>query len=382
LTSDPITEYIEAALPSYLADLHEIVSIDSGTMNKQGVDAVATEMERRLAALGCDITRIPNIIYGDSIVGRLRGTGEKKIVMVGHTDTVYPDGTAAQRPFHIDGDRAYGPGTSDMKNGILAGLYAMKALKDTERLPFGELVFFLNSDEEVGSPTTAQAIDSECRNATAALVLESGRAGNSVVVGRKGVYEYTLTVHGKNAHAGSNPERGRSAILEMAHKIVGIAALNNLSPGTTVNVGIVHGGMRRNVVASQAVCEIDVRTLTVAAHEEFDRALAQIIAEPFVPDTHTEVNIGHCFLPMERNDRNQGLYEVARAVSARLGYELSSTDSGGGSDANHISGIGVPVLDGLGPRGGNAHSPEEHLQIPSVVERTSLLAHLILEIAK
>lgn len=382
MTTDPITEYVEAALPSYLADLHEIVSIDSGTMNKPGVDAVATEMQHRLAAIGCEITRIPNAIYGDSIVGRLRGTGDKKIVMVGHTDTVYPDGTASERPFHIDGDRAYGPGTSDMKNGILAGLYAMRALKDTDQLLFGELVFFLNSDEEVGSPTTAPAIDRECAGATAALVLESGRAGNSVVVGRKGVYEYTLTVHGKNAHAGANPERGRSAVLEMAHKIVAIAALNGLSPGTTVNVGVVHGGMRRNVVASQAVCEIDVRTLTIAAQEEFDRALAKILAEPVVPDTRTEVTIGHCFLPMERNDRNQGLYHVARTVAARLGYELSCTESGGGSDANHISGIGVPVLDGLGPRGGNAHSPEEHLQIPSVVERTSLLAHLILEIAK
>ncbi len=381
LASDPINEYLQITLPSYLADLHELVSIDSGTMNKAGVDAVATEMQRRLEALGCEVRRLPNPIYGDSVVARLRGNGSKKIVMVGHTDTVYPDGTAQERPFRIEGDRAYGPGTCDMKNGILAGLYAMKALKDAGRLDFGELVLFLNSDEEVGSPTSTQAIDDESEGATAALVLESGRAGNSVVVGRKGVYDYTLTVYGRNAHAGANPERGRSAIHELAHKLVPIAALNGLSEGTTLNVGVIHGGTRRNVVADRAICEIDVRVLTLEAYRQLDSELRRIVSEPHIPDTRIEVTTGHCFAPMERNERNVRLYEVARGVASRLGFELGATESGGGSDANHISAMGVPVLDGLGPRGAGAHSPEEHLIIPSVVERTGLLAHLILELA-
>jgi glutamate carboxypeptidase len=381
LVTDPIRDYLQATLPGYLADLHELVSIDSGTMNKPGVDAVATAMQERLRALGCEVSRLPNPIYGDSVVARLRGTGDKKVVMVGHTDTVYPDGTAQERPFHINDDRAYGPGTCDMKNGILAGLYAMKALKDARRTEFGELVLFLNSDEEVGSPTTTQAIDAECEDAIAVLVLESGRANNAVVVGRKGVYEYTLTAHGRSAHAGASPEKGRSAIHELAHKIVDIVALNGLSEGTTVNVGAIHGGTRRNVVADRATCEIDVRALSVQAHAELDRELRRILSEPHIPDTHIEVSTGHCFLPMERNKRNEGLYEIAREVASRLGFELTSTESGGGSDANHISARGVPVLDGLGPRGAGAHSPDEYLLIPSVVERTTLLAHLILELA-
>lgn len=382
MASDPITEYLEVSLPAYLTDLHELVSIDSGTLNKVGVDAVASAMQSRLAAIGCEVTRLPNPLYGDSIVARLHGNGTKKLVMVGHTDTVYPEGTAQQHPFRVQDDRAYGPGTCDMKNGILAGLYAMKALQETKQCPFSELVLFLNSDEEIGSPTSTQAIDLECEDAAAALVLESGRANNAVVVGRKGVYEYTLTVTGRNAHAGASPEKGRSAIHELAHKIVAISALNDLSPGTTVNVGTVMGGTARNVVANQAVCGIDVRALTVEAYQRFDEELRQIVAEPVIPDTHIEVGTGHCFAPMERNERNEGLYQVAREVAARLGFELASTESGGGSDANHISAMGIPVLDGLGPRGGNAHSPDEYLLIPSVVERTSLLAHLVLELSK
>jgi glutamate carboxypeptidase len=380
--ADPILEYLEVSLPAYLADLHEIVSMDSGTRNKAGVDAVASALQRRLEATGAEVTRLPNPIFGDSVVARLRGTGSRKIVMVGHTDTVYPDGTAELRPFRVEGDRAYGPGTSDMKNGVLAGLYAMTALRDAGTLPFGELVLFLNSDEEVGSPTTSQAIDLECRDAVAALVLESGRANDSVVVGRKGVYEYTITVQGRSAHAGANPERGRSAIHELAHKIVAITALNGMTPGTTINAGVVRGGIARNVVAETAACDIDVRALSLAAYEEVDREIRRIIAEPVVPDTRIEMQTGSCFAPMERNARNEGLYEVARGVAARLGFALGVVESGGGSDANHISAMGIPVLDGLGPRGAGAHSPEEHLLIPSVVPRTALLAHLVLELCR
>ncbi len=381
MPNDPITEYLHAALPAYLADLHELVSIDSGTLNKPGVDAVADAMQSRLVAAGCEVTRLMNPVYGDSVVGRLRGTGDRKIVMVGHTDTVYPEGTAQARPFRVEDDRAYGPGTCDMKNGVLSGLYAMKALQEAGKCSFGELVLFLNGDEEVGSPSSTQAIDLECEGATAALVLESGRANNAVVVGRKGVYEYTLTVRGRNSHAGASPEKGRSAIHELAHKIVAISALNEMSPGTTVNVGTVSGGTARNVVADEATCGIDVRALTLAAYEEFDRELRRIVSEPVIPDTSIEIGSGSCFAPMERNERNEAMYQVARQVASRLGFELNSTESGGGSDANHISAMGVPVLDGLGPRGGNAHSPEEYLLIPSVVERTSLLAHLVHELA-
>lgn len=378
---DPISRYLRAALPEYLRDLEEIVNIDSGTPHKAGVDAVGRAMERRLLALGCEVRRLPEERYGDNLVGTLRGRGAGRYVLVGHMDTVYPEGTAALRPFRIEGDWAHGPGTSDMKNGLLGALYAMKALEQTRPDAFGELVFFLNTDEEIGSPSSAASIDRECEGATAAFVLESARKDGSVVVGRKGVYVYTLTVRGKASHAGVDPDKGRSAIHELAHKVVAIAALNGLSPGTTVNVGTISGGTVRNVVADLATCEIDVRVRDLPAKDAMERELERIAAEPAIPGTSCELSTHHCFGPMERNDRNEGLFRTARGVAAGLGFALKGTETGGGSDANHISATGVPVLDGLGPIGRGAHSPDEALYIPSVVPRTALLAHLIAELS-
>ncbi len=381
MQSDPIRSYLEGALAEYLADLHELVSIDSGSHNKAGVDAVAGEMEYRLRASGCEVQRLPNDVYGDSLVARLQGDGDSKIVMVGHMDTVYPDGTAAERPFYIEGDYAHGPGAADMKGGVLAGLYAIRALRQAGARGFGEVVLFLNPDEEIGSPSSTEAIDRECEGATAALVLEGALEDGSLVVGRKGVYDYTLTVHGRSAHAGVEPEKGRSAIHEIAEKIVRIASLDGLSEGTTVNVGTVRGGTRPNVVADLATCEVDVRVRTLAAREELERRLEQIVSEPFVPDTRIELASRNCFPPMERNERNEHLLDRARSVASSLGLELGGAESGGGSDANHISAAGTPVLDGLGPLGFGKHSPEERLYIPSVVERTALLTHLLLDLA-
>jgi glutamate carboxypeptidase len=382
LATDPITEHLNASLEQYLADLHELVAIDSGTPNKQGVDAVASAMETRLRELGCETERLPHPVYGDSVVGRLRGAGSRKVVMVGHTDTVYPDGTATEHPFNIRDDRAYGPGTADMKGCILAGLYAMRALRACELEPYGELVLFLNPDEEIGSPSSKEAIDRECEGATAALVLEGALADGSVVIGRKGVSGYKLTVHGRSAHAGVEPHRGRSAIHELAHKVVALVGLNGLSEGTTVNVGAIHGGTRSNVVAELAGCDVDVRVTTVRAREELDREARRVLSEPTIPDTRIEVESHHGFPPMERNERNERLFETARTVAARLGLELRGAESGGGSDANHISALGVPVLDGLGPVGSNKHNAEEEsLHIPSFVERTALLSHLIVELS-
>jgi len=328
------------------------------------------------------MTRLPHEVYGDSLVARMRGDGSGKVVLVGHMDTVYPDGAAEKNPFYIADDRAYGPGASDMKNGLLAGLYTMRALQVTGNTGFSELVFFLNPEEEVGSPVSGPEIDAECRDASAALVLESGRQDGSVVIGRKGVGDYKIYVHGRSSHAGVDPDRGRSAIHELAHKIVALSALKNLSEGTTVNVGVVQGGTRPNVVADLAMCEMDVRVTNMAAFEQLDTEIRRLLSEPTIPGTTIRVETDHCFPPMERNDRNMRLFELAKGIAADLGFVLKGMETGGGSDANHISALGVPVLDGLGPIGKGAHSPEENLLIPSVVPRCNLLARLILELGR
>lgn len=383
MSNDPITKYLTASLEAYLADLHELVAIDSGTPDKTGVDAVGAEMGRRLVDLGCEVARLPHDVYGDSLVARLRGTGNRKVVMVGHMDTVYGVGTTGEHPFYLSEDRAYGPGAADMKGCILAGLYAMRALLETGQTKFGEVVLFLNPDEEIGSPTSAAAIDRECEDASAAFVLESAMPDGSVVVGRKGVYGYRLTVRGRSAHAGVEPDKGRSAIHELAHKVVALTGLNGHSDGTTLNVGVMRGGTRPNVVADWATCEIDVRVKTMRAQQDLDGELRRIAAQPVIPDTRIDLEADHCFPPMERNERNEALFNTAREVASSLGIELRGAESGGGSDANHISAAGVPVLDGLGPVGANKHNAEgEHLMIPTIPERTALLAHLILEMGR
>ena len=353
-----------------------------GGCEERGEDAVGGEVESRVRDLGCEIERLPHETYGDSVVARLRGGGRGKVVMVGHLDTVYPHGTAQERPFYISEDRAYGPGVADMKNGILGGLYAMRALVAAGVEDFGEVVLFLNPDEEIGSPTSRAAIDRECADAVAALVLESARRDGSVVVGRKGVGAYRLVVRGRNAHAGVEPAKGRSAVHELAHKVVAISALNGLSEGTTVNVGAIGGGTRRNVVADCSECAIDTRVINARAQEALDRELDRIASESWVPDTRAELHRDHSLPPMERNERNDALFARAREVASRLGIELRGVMTGGGSDANHISAAGIPVLDGLGPIGARAHSPEESLLIPSIPERTALLAHLIAELGR
>lgn len=379
---DPVRQHLDTLMSEYLSNLEEIVNLDSGTLDADGVNAVASRMRAWLEAAGCDVTALPSAEYGASLIARLHGEGSRKVVLVGHMDTVYPAGTAAERPFRLEGEYAYGPGAADMKSGLLAGLYALRALQDTGHWEFGEVVFFLNPDEEMGSPSSAAAIDRECDGASAAFVLESGRADGSVVVGRKGVYDYTLTAYGRNAHAGVEPEKGRNAVLELAHKVVALSALNGLSDGTSVNAGVISGGTKANVVPDRAMCHVDVRVKTLEAAEQLDRELRRIVSEPVVPDTRIELRAGCHFPPMERNGRNIGLFETARRIAAPLGFELNGVETGGGSDANHISALGVPVLDGLGPVGDGAHSPGEKLLIPSVPERAALLAHLILETSR
>lgn len=379
---DAIRQHLDTLLSEYLSNLEAIANIDSGTLDAAGVNAVGRRMQEWLEAAGCDVTSLPSPEYGNSLVARMRGEGRGKVVLVGHMDTVYPAGTAAERPFRVEGEYAHGPGVADMKNGLLAGLYALRALELSGDHGYGEVVFFLNPDEEMGSPSSAAAIDEQCSGASAAFVLESARADGSVVIGRKGVYDYTLTAYGRNAHAGVEPEKGRNAILEIAHKVVALSALTGLSEGTTVNVGVITGGTKSNVVPDTAMCHVDVRAKTVAAAEKLDRELRRIVAEPTVPDTRIELRAGCHFPPMESNERNNSLFETARGIASRLGFELNGVETGGGSDANHISALGIPVLDGLGPVGEGAHSPGERLFIPSVPERTALLAHLILETSR
>jgi glutamate carboxypeptidase len=376
----------EDHLHAYLDDLRALVDIDCGTYLPEGVNEVADLMEKRFASQGWTVERIAHSPgpgeqrYGDILVATLagsRGRGGRRVLLVGHMDTVFPEGTAVARPYRTEGNRALGPGVSDMKGGLLAGLYAVSALQSLRFDDFGSVTYVCNPDEEVGSPFSGPVILERAGQADVCFVLEGARENGDIVSARKGVQDVRIRYIGRAAHAGVEPERGRSATLQAAHTTIALHQLNGRWPGVTVNVGVIQGGIRPNVVAERCDLHVDVRGPTARS---FDEALAEVerlARATTVADVAVEVESMSGFPPMEKTEAIARLAERAIEIAAELGFELRDAATGGASDANPIAGNGVPVLDGLGPIGGGDHSPEEWLDLDSVAPRMALLASLI-----
>jgi glutamate carboxypeptidase len=377
---------VEAALPRYLDDLATLVNIDCGSYTKAGVDRVGGFVAHRMSALGARVDVRPHDRFGNTVVGRFDGApGGRRLVLIGHMDTVFDEGTAATRPFRIEDGRAYGPGVTDMKSGLLGGLYAIEALRAVAGggpLPFERITFVANPDEEIGSPTSTPIIEELAVDADACLVLECARANGDIVSSRKGIIDARVTVHGRAAHAGVEPEKGRSAILAGASLVPTLHGLTGRRPGVTCNVGVFHGGTRPNVVAEEATFEVDIRAVTRADLEATEVEIADMIASPILPDVTIEMETMARWWPMEKLERSGRLADLAVGLAGRLGFELKDAATGGASDANTTSGMGIPSLDGLGPIGGNDHSPAEYLEVDSIVPRTALLAALLLAIGR
>jgi glutamate carboxypeptidase len=395
VTEDELTALRSAVAAderTFLADLERLVNIDCGSYTKAGVDEAGTWVASFLDSLGAETVRVADATYSDTIVGRLRGLPSGgSVLLIGHLDTVFEQGTAAARPFRTDSGRAYGPGVTDMKAGLLAGLYALRALRSVAYradsghsawLPFQRLVFVANPDEEVGSPVSTNVIREHARHADAAFVLECARANGDIVSSRKGVVDLTMAIGGRAAHAGLEPDNGRNAILEAAHKTMALHALNGRWDGVTLNVGVISGGTRPNVVAAEARLRIDLRAPTREAMLAVEAELRSICARSTVRDVTCRIEQQGRHWPMEKLPGSARLAEHAVALAARLGFPLRDAATGGASDANTTAGMGIPTLDGLGPIGGNAHSPAEYLDLGSIVPRTTLLAALLLAVSR
>jgi glutamate carboxypeptidase len=355
--------------------LAQLVDCDSGTDNKEEADRAGRLLAEALGALGFAVERSPQAQFGDHLVARKPGRGPRRLLCLGHFDTVFPRGTVAARPFAIDGERATGPGIYDMKGGLVVLLAALDALRATGAPVWDEvtLTVICNSDEEMMSPTSRPLIVAEARRADTVCVLEPARPGGEYTYVRKGCGMYTLTVAGRAAHSGLLYHQGRSAIAELARKIVLLHEITDLERGTTVNVGVVRGGIRPNVVADQAACEFDLRALTPAEAERAERRFREIAALQFVPDTTTALTGGMLFPPLPALRRNELLFEWVRAAGRLLGLELRAIVSGGASDGN-TAGQYAPLIDGMGVCGDGAHSEREFIWLPSLVERAQVLA--------
>jgi glutamate carboxypeptidase len=376
---------LEAELPAYLRDLERLVSIDCGSYTKAGVDEVATWVAAALEGLGATVRREANESLGDTVVGMLDGrAGGPRILLIGHMDTVFPVGTAAQRPFRIDGGIARGPGVTDMKSGLLTGLSAVRAVRAISDggEPFGRVTFVANPDEEIGSPASTPIIRALAAEADVCLVLECARANGDIVSARKGTVDARLDFVGRAAHAGVEPEKGRNAIHAAADAAVRLQALNGRWPGVTANVGVMSGGTRPNVVPDHASLEVDVRSVTRDALEAAWAAVEEIARTPVVPDVTVAIEQMGRHWPMEKLERSGRLVDLAVELAGRLGFQLRDAATGGASDANTTAGMGIPTLDGLGPIGGLDHSPEEYLEVASIVPRTTLLAALLLAVSR
>ena len=359
--------------------LGQFVRCESPSHDKASVDAfgsmVAAEWTRRGAKV--KILRQPlrgNQVRAEVWLGAGRPTGQ--IMVLGHLDTVYPSGTLTKMPFLLARGRAYGPGTFDMKAGIVLALFAVDALRATGASPKKRFVFFWNSDEEIGSATSRAAIEREARRSDAVLVLEPSLGANGrLKTERKGVGTAEIIVTGRAAHAGINPEDGVNAVHELALQIARLMKMSDPRRGITVQATVIAGGTVSNVVPAQARAEIDIRYSRVSDASRLNRALRGL--RPILKGARIEVRGGVNRPPLERTTAVSALFEKARLLMGEISVTLQEASTGGGSDGNFTAALGVPTLDGLGAIGDGAHSPHEHIVIRALPERATLIAGLL-----
>lgn len=377
--------YLEPRLEAYIADLTQLCAIECPTADKSGVDQAGAWVRRWAAGRDWEVRDWVDPDAGDSLALTVRGDAPNGplILLAAHLDTVYPVGTAAQRPVRTEGDRIIGPATADNKSGLLSGLYAMAALSDLDLLPpFAGISLICGSDEEAGMRSSLALFQEIAPAYDVALVLEAGRENGDIVGARKGLGQFVVQVEGREAHAGVEPHLGANAILALAHQIVELQALNDMRPGVTVNVGVVQGGTLSNVVPGRARAVVDVRVAQTSDMDLVRQAIAQIAEREVVPGTRTVLQGGWHAAPMALTEGIAVLAETARESARELGFDVRDAATGGISYANVLAPLGLPVLDGLGPVGGQDHSPREYILRSSIVPRTALLALLMLRTAQ
>ena len=378
-----VEKYTQQGLPQYIEELRELCAIDSDSYNKAGLDEMALCLAERMRGIGMHINIIQREKWGNDLLGVLRGTGRGNVMLLGHTDTVYPMGTAAARPLRVEGNTVYGPGVCDMKGCILAAIYAIEAMQAAGFRDYGELRFVCVSDEEINTRHCQDIIEQACEGCQGALILEAARSNGDIVSARKGNTAYTLTARGRSAHAGVEPEKGRNAIVELAHQVLEFQALNGWREGLTISAGVISGGTMPNVVPDFAQAQFDLRFLKQSDLPATEELFRESIKRKLIEDV--ELTLEHApdiKGPMVRTRESFKLAGQAQDIAHLLGFSIDHVMTGGASDASYTSGYGIPSLDGLGPIGGRDHSPYEYLELDSVAPRAALLAGLIASIGQ
>ncbi len=386
MTATGLLDTLNGRRSLMLERLRALVEHESPSRDVQQLDRIADKIAVLLRTVGADqIKKIPNSeggthLYAEFGFGHLGDdhSGPPPAVVIGHFDTVWPVGTLESMPFRFVGNRAHGPGIFDMKGGLVLTIAALEAIRDLHLKPSRPVKILFTCDEEVGSPGSRALIEDTARNAAFVLVPEPSLPGGTLKTARKGVGRYTLAIEGCPAHAGVEPEKGRSALLELAHQIIAIQSLSNLSVGTTLNVGSATGGGAINVVPAHAKAEIDLRIASPSEAERVDTALRSL--QPVLDGTRLQLSGGLNRPPMVRTEASARLFDQARIAAKPLGIDLKEGSTGGGSDGNFTAGLGIPTLDGLGPIGDGPHALHEHIEIDSLPSRAALIAALLFSI--
>jgi len=362
-------------LDQFLKDLEYLVNIDSQSRDTEGVAAVAAYFEKAFAGIGWKVEKKD---LGPAVGPSLKitnGEAPYDALLLGHLDTVFPKGTVAERPFSLDEHRAYGPGVNDMKGGLLFGLYAARAISQAGAP--GSFCIVYNSEEEIGSRRARPWIEELARESRTAVILEPARPNGNLMNERKGLGRIEVAFHGKAAHAGVEPEKGVSAVNEMAHWIIGLHGLTDFGKGTTLNAGVVSGGTTPNVVPEKASMTVDVRIKIPEEKDRIEAKIADLKAHPATPGISVEADFFLTRPPMNPSPKTMKLCALVEEAGRETGVDVRWQGTGGGSDGNFTSALGVPTLDGLGVDGDGSHAQHEHVIVTSLPERAALLAGLL-----
>jgi glutamate carboxypeptidase len=377
----PILDRAEHHKEAALKLWERLVNIDSGTGDAEGLSAVGATAIEELKKLGATVELVSSApAAGDNIVASFSGAGKGGVLLMAHMDTVFPRGTAAVRPFRIDGTRAFGPGVSDDKGGIVVALTALKILDDLKFKNYARLTLFLNTNEETGSRGASRLlIERLAREHDVTLNLEGGRPGDGVVIWRKGSGTITVEVKGRAAHAAA-AGAGRNAAMELAHQILQLSRLADPAKGTTINFTVLKAGDRKNVIPDLAVADGDIRVLVSEEFDRVERELAVASQNKLIPDTAVTTSLSRGFPVMAQNAQTDALAAMAQRIYGELGRTLTLEGSGGAADSSLAAGVFKPTLDGLSVIGGNAHTDREYADVESLVPRVYLLTRMVMEL--
>lgn len=372
-----LLRYFSSRQANLLAGVRALVEQESPTRDAAATTAIMANLKTRLDAIGAT-TRLHETERGTHLLSRMTfgpSLPNGSVLLLGHVDTVWPLATLTSRPFRVENGCAFGPGIFDMKSGVEVMVAALEAIHALELQPWREIRMFLSCDEESGSTTSRDLITAEASDCVAVFVLEPSLPGGKVKTARKGIANYEVITRGISAHAGLDPEKGVSAISELARQILALNALNDGNEGISVNVGVISGGTLSNVVAAEARAEVDVRFRTTAQGEDLSRRIESM--QPVQAGAQIEIRGGVNRPPLERTDAVAALFNRARSIASHIGFDLGEGASGGASDGNFTAAQGIPTLDGLGVEGDGAHAAHEHIVVADLPRRAALITALL-----